>query len=512
MSNRPTANQIDHYFIHVRLLPSGSLKKIEIPAAKALFQRQFPAFTEATLSSEACHSKTLVPSHQQIQSRFVQLMHSLSNSDTSEQMSAAALAECCLRCFVSHYIALVCIELEQKFREQFGLRAGDVLPYVLSDADPLKSELDYEKNYQKKYHTNGNVSKDYKFQTPLAIHIVHTFDPNRGNLTSWTKRLTSQHRELNRVLAEYGIHRRTDWSILNSHSPARIKRLLAGILTDGEIQSMGVVLESYHAVYRQARRQTRQAGKPCKEPDPAQLAAMVCHLQQQNIDGYSPERVLQTLRFLASKLRYYKQPETSKDQNSLQQHQPHLSTEEREQELFLEYQQELLRECLDQAVKQVLDAHLNHLRQQNSPKGVQKMAKDRIFLEAMRLFYCEGQSMTEIAHQIGHQKEYQVSRILELKTLRERVRQPWHSLTCARIARLLASYVSSERFTQQQQQIEQLIALQIERLIAEDRSNAYRRNRATHTLLAESFRCYLQRSDLQRSISKSSSTPLKPKG
>ncbi|NJO77371.1 MAG: hypothetical protein HC827_01865 [Cyanobacteria bacterium RM1_2_2] len=99
--------------------------------------------------------------------------------------------------------------------------------------------------------------------------------------------------------------------------------------------------------------------------------------------------------------------------------------------------------------------------------------------------------MTEIAQKIGCQKEYQVSRILALKTLREQVRQPWHRLTCARIARLLAGYVDSEQLTQHQQQIEQLITLQIDQIIAEDRINAYRRQRTAHTLFAESFRCYL---------------------
>lgn len=360
----------------------------------------------------------------------------------------------------------------------------------MSDTDPLKSKLDYEKSYQKKHQADGNASKNYKFQAPLAIHITRTFDPNKGTLAAWTKLLTSQHRELNCILVEHGIHPRTDWSILNSHSPTRVRRLLAGILTAAEIQLMCVVLESYHAVYRQARRQTPQAGKPCKDPNPDQLEAMVCDLQQRGIEGYSPEQVMQTLRFLALQLRH-KRLELGKSEDSLQRYQPYASVEEQEQALFSHDQQELLRECLDQAVQQVLDAHLDRLRQQNPLKAAKKLPEDQVFLEAMRLFYCEGKSMTEIAQKIGCQKEYQVSRILALKTLREQVRQPWHRLTCARIARLLAGYVDSEQLTQHQQQIEQLITLQIDQIIAEDRINAYRRQRTAHTLFAESFRCYL---------------------
>ncbi|NJO77370.1 MAG: hypothetical protein HC827_01860 [Cyanobacteria bacterium RM1_2_2] len=203
----------------------------------------------------------------------------------------------------------------------------------MSDTDPLKSKLDYEKSYQKKHQADGNASKNYKFQAPLAIHITRTFDPNKGTLAAWTKLLTSQHRELNCILVEHGIHPRTDWSILNSHSPTRVRRLLAGILTAAEIQLMCVVLESYHAVYRQARRQTPQAGKPCKDPNPDQLEAMVCDLQQRGIEGYSPEQVMQTLRFLALQLRH-KRLELGKSEDSLQRYQPYASVEEQEQALF----------------------------------------------------------------------------------------------------------------------------------------------------------------------------------
>lgn len=492
MSNRPPASKIEHYFIHVRLLSSGHLKKIEILTAKAFFHRQFLGSAEIAndgkIHSKIIHSEINL-SHQEIQSRLVQIMRSSVNAPA--QKTDALLAECCLRCFVSHYIALVCLELEQRFHAQFGLRAVDVLPHVLSDTDPRKLKQAYESDQKEQAKRQSKVARIYKnqkFQVPLAIHIVQTFDPTKGNLVAWTKLLTLQHRELNRILAEYDIHRRTDWSILNSYTPARVKRLLSGVLTDAELHSMTAVLESYHAIYRQARRQIKQAGKPCKEPDHAQLQAMVCNLEQRGFEGYSTEQVMQTLRLLALKLRY-RQPESKAQE--LHQHQFHPSAEEREQELFMQYQQELLSECLNQAVKQVLDTHLNSLRQKKSPKNTEKLPKDRIFLEAIRLFYCEGKSMTEIAQSIGRQKEYQVSRLLELKTLREQIRQPWHSLACARIARLLDAHIDPEQLPQQRQQIEQLIALQIEQLIAEDQINAYRRQRASHTLFAESFRCYL---------------------
>lgn len=503
MPNRSTANKIDRYFIQVRLLSSGSLKKVEICAAKAFLQRQFPELTETTDLS-----------HQEIQRRLVLAMQSSFTSDTpnhsdiysetdssptSDATNDAMLAECCLRCFVSHHISLVCIELEQRFRGQSSFRAVDVLPHVLSDTNPYKSKQDYEKSYQQDYIARKNdqleaeftASKDYRFQVPLAIHIVHTFDPNKGNLIAWTKLLTLQHRELNRVLAEYGIHRKTDWAILNHHTPARVKRLLSGILTDTEIQSMSVVLESYHAIYRSARSSFQQAGKPCKDPDQAQLEAMVHDLEKRGV-GYSPEQVMQTLRALALKLRY-RQPESSEEfLRNRSQSQP--SAEEREQELFLQYQQELLCECLNQVVKQVLDEHLNHLRQKK-PRKSSKLPKDQLFLEAMQLFYCEGKSMTEIAPMIGRQQEYQVSRLLELKTLREQVREPWLNLTCNRVSCLLAAYIGSEQPDQRQQQLDQLMAVQIDQIIAEDETNSYRRQRAANTVFADGFRNYLTSQD-----------------
>lgn len=504
MPNRSTANKIDRYFIQVRLLPSGSLKQVEICAAEAFLQRQFPKLTEATDLS-----------HQEIQRRLVLVMQSSFTSDTSnysevysgtdsspisDATNDARLAESCLRCFVSHYISLVCIELEQRFRAQSGFRAVDVLPHVLSDTNPYKSKQDYEKSYQQDYIARKNdqleaeftASKDYKFQVPLAIHIVHTFDPNKGNLIAWTKLLTLQHRELNRVLAEYGIHRQTDWAILNHHTPARVKRLLSGILTDTEIQSMSVVLESYHAIYRSARSCLKQAGKPCKDPDQAQLEAMVHDLEKRGV-GYSPEQVMQTLQALALKLRY-RQPESG-EEFLRNRSQSDSAAEEREQELFLQYQQELLRECLNQAVKQVLDEHLNHLRQKKPQKSSKKLPTDQLFLEAMRLFYCEGKSMTEIAPMIGRQQEYQVSRLLELKTLREQIREPWLNLTCNRVSCLLAACIGSEQSNQRQQQLDQLMAMQIEQIIAEDETNSYRRQRAANTVFADGFRNYLMSQD-----------------
>jgi hypothetical protein len=489
MSNRPPASKIDHYFIYVRLLSSGHLKEIEIPAAKAFFYRQFLESAESA-DDKTIHAETIPAeihlSHQEIQSRLVQIMRF--PVDTPEQKADKTLAECCLRCFASHYIALACLELEQQFHAQFGFRAVDVLPYVLSDIDPRQSKQAYESAQKEQAQRQAGISKNQKFQVPLAIHIVQTFDPTKGNLTAWTKLLTLQHRELNRILAEYDIHRRTDWSILNSYTPARVKRLLSNVLTDAELYSVTAALESYHAVYRQARRQTKQTGRPCKEPDHAQLQAMVHDLEQRGFGGYSAEQIMQTLRLLALKLRY-KQPKSGKAQE-LGQHQSQ-TAEEREQELFRQYQQELLSKCLHQAVKQVLDAHVDQLRQKKPPKNTEKLPKDRMFLEAMRLFYCEGKSMREIAQIIGRQQEYQVSRLLELKTLREHIRQPWYSLTCARIARLLDAHADPEQLPQKRQQIEQLIALQIDQIIAEERINAYRRQRASHTLFTESFRCYL---------------------
>jgi hypothetical protein len=111
-----------------------------------------------------------------VQSKLLQLLNS--ENETSRQ-----LAECCLRCFVSVQIEQTCISLESSFGQQHGFTRQDLFPYVLTDREPLRSQL----------HSTGYRA--------LALEILQTFDPTQGSsLAVWTARLVKSQPELRQFL------------------------------------------------------------------------------------------------------------------------------------------------------------------------------------------------------------------------------------------------------------------------------------------------------------------------
>lgn len=405
------------YWLHVRLEASGRLRRQEIGAAKAFFQQQFPDLTEAP---------DLL-----VQRQLVQVMRSLPQL-TELGLSTAQLAECCLRCFISHQIPEECASLERRFGGQGGFKREELLPYVLNDINPLQP-------VHLMPHKEG--CKPYR---PLAVKIVQRFDPAQSNLSTWTKRLVLQQKDLNAFLVECGIYLASNWAILSQTSVSRVCHSLSNILTAAEIQRVCSLLESYHQVYRSDRLQQRatQPGKRCEEPTDAQLQRMLQHLQTQGVEIDSAQQLLRELQGLAQQLRQLKQPtKITLDQKTTRQvdQQLYPSAGGQEQNQFLSRYRREAEQCLAQAVQQVLGNRLRYLQQQK-PKGNQSMPKDRAFWLAMYLFHCEGKSMTEIAPRIGQQKQFQVSRLMDLKGLRADVRRWWLVLIYDQLPTLLEDY------------------------------------------------------------------------
>lgn len=449
------------YWTHVRLEASGSLREREVAAVKEFFQQQFPDWAEATEIPDL-----------QIQRQLVSWMRSAA--------SIADLAEGCLRCFISHQIPLVCFSLEQRFGIQGGFSRADLYPYVMDDSYPLNFEYRF---------------MEYR---PVAVRIVQIFDPEQSNLSTWTKRLVLQQKALNAALADCGIYLASDWAILNHTTPARIRRLLAGKILDTEIERAGQILESYHAVYRQARLKQRAngAGKKCTEPDAGQLQEMLQHLRNQGIRGYSSQQLLRELRALAQHLRQFKRlPAVSLDdeKNSFLAEQQQIDSpddnQDQDQDQFLNLYRQESEQCLNQAVKQVLDDRVTYLSRRKPPK-------DQTFLKALDLFHREGKSMTEIAPLVGLQKQFQVTRLLALKELRSDVRQKWLKLLHQRLPQLLKNYFDPqqlEQFDQQlQQQLNTVLEEIIDRIIAEDATDSYSPKRNSRSLFTASLCQYLE--------------------
>ena len=116
---------------------------------------------------------------------------------------------------------------------------------------------------------------------------------------------------------------------------------------------------------------------------------------------------------------------------------------------------QLLVTHLDRAMKQVLKDRLSYLS-----KG--KRPKDQIFLQALRL-NCQGQPMKEIAKKIGLTRQDQVSRLLNLKSLRQDVQQRLLVTLKEEVIQLACYYTD----LLQLKRLEQALAAEINRIMEE---------------------------------------------
>ena len=119
------------------------------------------------------------------QQQFAELAELLDVTDTSVQRQCldwvreadagrgdrTALAELCLRCFISSQIDGICQQLAAQFGNQHGFTRDDLLPYVLDDlpAPPTR-----------------RPSIPYR---SLATKILDSYDPNKAGLSTWVHRL-----------------------------------------------------------------------------------------------------------------------------------------------------------------------------------------------------------------------------------------------------------------------------------------------------------------------------------
>jgi hypothetical protein len=455
------------YWQLVRINSAGGRKVEEIPAAKAFFQQQFPELAGEAEVSDA-----------QVQRRLLQLMQTeaMSESAIPQQM-----AERCLRCFISHQIDWVCGELEGRFGEKGGFTRSELLSLVLDDVDVFKSK----RNSQEQSST---------YQS-LATRILQTFDPEQSQLSTWTKYLVIS--RLNAFLLECGVYLASDWSILNGMTTGRLQRLLAEVyaLTPLEIERSCQLLESYHAVYRQDHRQQRKPGsrRRCESPTPEQLNRMMEYLRAKGMQIYSPQRVMHELQALADKIRQSRSPhiesldarQSPPLTGDLQAAEP--QDEDIHNEFLTRYRQEF-RNCLEQAMEQVVNDRLAYHLKRKPPS-------DRLFLTALHLFYCQHQSMGEIAPQIGLHKQYQVSRLLELKEFRADVRQKM--LVCLRdhCQELAANYINLTQLENLEQKLDAALEAEIDKIIDADEAQASTPNRSLTNPFA---RCLCRHLDTRR--------------
>ncbi len=388
------------------------------------------------------------------------------------------LAEICLRCFISEQIKQACINLELNFGKNYQFSCGDLFPFVLDDT------LD---------HSKRPKAKEY---TSMSTKILQTFEPERASLATWTNRLVRYEPNLNRFLLECGLYLVSDWAILNDTSSKQLRRILKEYhyFNDPEISQACLLLEAYHRIYTQDRLAVRKAGVQgkCLIPSSAQLQRIAEFLGL----SLSPEKTLTQLNYLAEKLREYRifirggkpkqdsldYPDISikveqRQVNSLQD-----DSEEQEQQEFLSRYRQKFLDCLEQAIAQIVPQWLNQ----------QKESKKQEFLTALKLFHCQGYSMSEIASNIGFKAQYQVTRLMQLKNFRSDIRQQILQDLRPQILEMATNYTNPAQLCQKEQQVERALEEQVTSLVEEDKTEAsMARNQPLKSIFAQSLCRYL---------------------
>ena len=227
----------------------------------------------------------------------------------------------------------------------------------------------------------------------------------------------------------------SDWAILNDTKTEQLQTILGHVLSNLEIQQAQALLEAYHNVYRVQRfrrRLQKQSLGICELPSQAQLRGIADILVKKVVyNNISNEAVLDKLQSLATKLREYriykkggKSPfdsldaKTENNFTSIDQlytyDTSNVLSDIDETDDFLKEYRLIMLQCLDNALSTVINARYQYLRRKNADKA-QK------YLKGLGFFYCQRLPMSIIAQQLELRAQYEVTRLLQLKDLRENV-------------------------------------------------------------------------------------------
>ncbi len=460
---------ISKYWRHIKINSSGSRQILEIAEAKEFFTSNFPEYLTV---SEVPDLK--------IQRQLLEWMGD--NSDTNLEINSL-LAERCLLCFISWQIEGVCEKLAANFGKNYGFKSRDLFPYVLTD--------------------DGRISSKTKQTSApsFAQEILQSFDQNQGSLATWTIRKVKQHSELNSFLLECGVYLISDWALLNDTPPKQLEKIFSRFynFTPLETQESLNILSSYHAIYRVQRRQQRlsSSGKKCLPPTTEQLEQIAQLIETKTGKNISPKVLMTKLQNLASQLREYRiyvrsgslptiPLDTSKNQslaNKVSVSQDPDTIDE-ENEFLTNYRQQFV-QSLDAAIAEVTDVWIELLKGKKSPKAEQ-------FIQALHLYHCQGKSMTEIAKDVGLKAQYQVTRLLKLKSFRADIRQQLLITLRHRILELAKDYTNPQSLKTLDKQIEIALDEQVNQVFQEAQAEGYTSSHHyTESLFAKRVCSYL---------------------
>ncbi|MGB3535507.1 MAG: hypothetical protein WBA13_18565 [Microcoleaceae cyanobacterium] len=433
------------YWKLVKLKISGGYTISEMTDAKVFFTHVFPEVV----------SQMQIQQHQ-VESQLMQWVHQ------SEPKHQSDKAELCLLCLISGEILLVCRHLEERFGTTHGFNCQDLLPFVLDESGTGVSQ------------TSSYLS--------FSRQIMQSFDPQQSSLATWTNRKVKFHPELNHFLLERGVYQVSNWAILNDTKPQQLERILSQFhqLTAEEIESHRQILCCYHAVYRNPG--SRKPGKRCQPPTPEQYQKMAEMLCSQYERDCATNFVAVQLLDLANRLREYRiyvrgkylstQSLDTGESESWAARIPAPTASENENETevseFLNVYRQQLILGFNASLAEVTNRWVDKIKRRDKVKSQQ-------FLQALHLFHCEGKSMGEIAKIIGLQAQYQVSRLLKLKSFRAEIRQNLVNELQQRLLDFLknSNTFDSERLAEIHQPLVEALDEQINQLMADAESDAH---------------------------------------
>lgn len=342
------------YWMWVRIDVFGNCQTEELLENRAFLEEEF---SQLALTGD-------VP-HREIQRQLVEWVRAGN--------SRSQMAEKCLHCFISNQIKDICLQLEQRFGTKNDFSSAGLLPSVLDNKLAVNNQS-------------------------LTARILSTFDPDKGSLSTWTIRIFKSYPAVKRFLLEHGVEQVTDWMLLNYMTLGRLERILTSLQrTPLEIQQALQLLDSYHQVYRVQLLQHRKSGARSRYPEPTleQLQQMRLLLPSLRL---AEEDVLKELQALAGLLRE-ERIRTKTNVNNKQSAKDVKPTQSKsqvnlEQLEFLTYYDSQFNTCLAKAVKKVIEARVEYLQGNKTEKSLQKA---ETFIQALRLFHCDGVPMKEMA-------------------------------------------------------------------------------------------------------------------
>ncbi|MBD2775398.1 hypothetical protein [Iningainema tapete] len=331
-----------------------------------------------------------------------------------------AQAGLCLRCYVSDPILKACQKIDNLFSGEKQFTYQDLLPFVLNDDGETLVILDQDGRSQLILDRNGEAQTTaYKF---FSVKVLQTFNTERSSMSldNWAYLQTRQNPEIKDFLSEFGFKHLSDWAVLNRARPKQIERLST---RDRHL------VQVFHAVYRRDRLQTRSKGpKRCPDPTSTQLQEMLKSLQALDVIVNSGVELIRELKQIAAQLRQYdvwsyREPLETQDPETgsytLRRDIPTNSLNELdvEQSELLAFLHEQLKLTLTDAIDKEMSSRISTLQKS---KKYAPLAQQ--FIPGLKLYYCEGMSLKDIAPRLGMTSWDQARRVLNPGEILSKVR------------------------------------------------------------------------------------------